>query len=163
MTQLDRLAMEMIAFDAGNAHRIQHFLKVHAFARLIAQGEGLDEETLFVLETAAYTHDIGIRPAMEAYGRGDGPLQEKLGPPIAREMLEKLAFAPEVTDRVCWLIAHHHTYTNIEGLDYRILVEADFLVNLHEHDDGPEAARAAEEKVFRTETGRRLLHAQFDI
>ena len=41
-------------------------------------------------------------------------------------MLETLDFEDSVIDRVCYLIAHHHTYTDINGLDYQILVEADF-------------------------------------
>lgn len=42
-------------------------------------------------------------------------------------------------DRVCWLVGHHHTYTDIRDLDYQILVEADCLVNLYE-DDAPRSA-----------------------
>ena len=40
-------------------------MKVHSFARIIGTKEGLDETSLFILEAAAYTHDIGIRPAEE--------------------------------------------------------------------------------------------------
>ena len=32
--------------------------------------------------------------------------------------------------RVEYLVGHHHTYKDIDGLDYQILVEADFLVNI---------------------------------
>lgn len=162
MNPLHELAMAMMAHDADNAHRIQHFLKVHAFARLIAQGEGIDEQTQFVLEAAAYVHDIGIKPAVERCGACPGPLQEELGPPLARSMMEKLGFDQQVIDRVCWLVGHHHTYTDIQGDDYRILVEADFLVNLHEHGDQADAVRAAEQTIFRTATGRHILHRQFE-
>ena len=31
----------------------------------------------------------------------------------------------EEIDRICYLIAHHHTYYNVDGLDYRILLEED--------------------------------------
>lgn len=58
-------------------------------------------------------------------------------------------------------MGHHHTYTDIQGLDYQILVEADFLVNLYEKDEGVEAQRAAYEKIFRTETGRQLCRDHF--
>lgn len=161
MTQLDRLAMAMMDFDRGSAQRIQHFLKVHHFAVLIAAGEAVDSSTRLVLEAAAYTHDIGIRPALEQFGSSAGELQERLGPPLAREMLTALDFAPQVVDRVCWLIAHHHTYTAIEGDDYRILVEADFLVNLFENGSSPETIASAREKMFVTRTGRAMLDAQF--
>ena len=161
MTQLERLAMAMVDFDRGSAQRIQHFLKVHHFASLIASGEGVDEATRFVLEVAAWVHDIGIRPALEQFGSDAGALQERLGPPLAAEMLRALDFAPQVIERVCWLVGHHHTYTNIEGMDYRILVEADFLVNLYENHASPEAVASAREKMFATRTGLALLDAQF--
>ena len=162
MDRLHELAMAMMEHDAGSAHRIQHFLKVHAFARLIAQGEGLDERTQLVLEAAAYVHDIGIKPAIARCGDDPGPLQEQLGPPLARTMMEKLGFEPDVIDRVCWLVGHHHTYAGIQGDDYRILVEADFLVNLHEHGDQADAVRAAEQNIFRTATGKHILHRHFE-
>lgn len=33
-------------------------MKVHSFARIIGTKEGLDETSLFILEAAAYTHDM---------------------------------------------------------------------------------------------------------
>lgn len=38
---IDLLIRGMIAHDAGHPHFIQHFLKVHEFARLIGIGENL--------------------------------------------------------------------------------------------------------------------------
>ena len=35
-------------------------------------------------------------------------------------------------ERVQYLIGRHHTYNDIDGIDYQILVEADFLVNMYE-------------------------------
>ena len=67
--QLDELFLQMIAFFSGDPKRIQHFMKVHSFARIIGTKEGLDETSLFILEAAAYTLDIGLRPAEEKYGR----------------------------------------------------------------------------------------------
>ena len=130
MNKIDALLLEMTAYEAGCPARIQHFFKVHAFSRLIGVQEGLDARTLFTLEAAACVHDIGIRAAHAKYGRSDGKLQEQEGPAAARELLERLGFDAETTERVCYLVGHHHTYKDIDGIDYRILVEADFLVNL---------------------------------
>ena len=33
--RLDKLLVKMIEFDSGDPKRIQHFLKVHSYARLI--------------------------------------------------------------------------------------------------------------------------------
>ena len=113
---------------------------------------------------AAILHDIGIRPSEEKYGRCDGKLQEQEGPAYAKEILAQF---PEVTaaetDRICYLIAHHHTYENVDGLDYRILLEADFLVNALEDDLPKEAIRKCRENVFETETGVYLLNTMFGV
>jgi HD domain len=153
--------MDMIAYYDGNPKRIQHFTKVHSYARLIGIGEELDDASLFILEAAAYTHDIGIRVAEEKYGRCDGKLQEQEGPIIAQKMLSQLGFENYIVERICFLIGHHHTYDNIDGLDYQILVEADFLVNLYEDDAGNRAIDKAYKRIFKTETGKKIFRLMF--
>ena len=159
--QLDDLFMDMIAYYDGDPKRIQHFTKVHSYARLIGIGEELDDASLFILEAAAYTHDIGIRVAEEKYGRCDGKLQEQEGPIIAQKMLSQLGFENYIVERICFLIGHHHTYENIDGLDYQILVEADFLVNLYEDDAGNRAIDKAYKRIFKTETGKKIFRLMF--
>ncbi len=155
-SMIETLIAEMIAYDAGDAPRIQHFIKVHDFSRTIGVLEGLDEETLFTLEAAAVVHDIGIHISEEKYGSCAGPYQELEGPPIAGEMLTRLGFPEEVTARVCYLVGHHHTYSGIDGIDYQILVEADFLVNLFEDNSPQSAVEHALKTIFKTETGKRF-------
>lgn len=156
--RLLRLLMDaMCDYDAGDARRIHHFVKVHGLARQIGQAEGLDENTLFTLEAAAITHDIGIRLAEKRYGRCDGKLQEELGPGEAEPMLAQLGFPRPVVRRVGCLIGHHHTTADVAGVDWQILLEADFLVNMVEEGLSAEAIDAAEEKLFRTAEGKRLL------
>ena len=46
MTKLDDLALHMITYYAADPARIQHFIKVHSFAALIARQEGMDAATL---------------------------------------------------------------------------------------------------------------------
>lgn len=159
--QLEDLFMDMIAYYDGDPKRIQHFTKVHSYARLIGIGEELDDASLFILEAAAYTHDIGIRVAEEKYGRCDGKLQEQEGPIIAQKMLSQLGFENYIVERICFLIGHHHTYDNIDGLDYQILVEADFLVNLYEDDAGNRAIDKAYKRIFKTETGKKIFRLMF--
>ena len=64
-------------------------------------------------------------------------------------------------ERVMYLIGHHHTYNNIDGIDYQILVEADFLVNLYEDNVSAEAVKNARRQIFRTSAGTRLLDNMF--
>lgn len=154
---LTRLMDAMCAYEAGCPERIHHLVKVHGFARQIGLSEGLDEDALFVLEAAAITHDIGIKPAMALQGSAPGPIQEKLGPPMAAKMLPELGFPPEVTERVCFLIGHHHTYQGVEGADWHILLEADYLVNMIEGHHPDASIDQARDTYFETEEGKRLL------
>ena len=158
------LILKMTAFNSGDPKRIQHLIKVYQFAHVIGVKEGLDAEALHILDMAAILHDIGIRPSEEKYGRCDGKLQEKEGPFFAREMLSEF---PEVSseeiDRVCYLIAHHHTYENIDGMDYRILLEADFLVNAMEDELQKGAMIHFRDKVFETVTGLYLMNTMFGL
>ena len=161
MKKLDNLFLQMIKWDAGNAELIQHFTKVHSYARLIGLGEGLDEKTQTILEAAAYVHDIGIKEGIEKYGRDDGPLQEKLGPPSARILLEKVGYSKDIIERVSFLVGHHHTYNSIEGKDYQILVEADFLVNLFERRSDNNEIKSVRERIFKTKTGLEIFDSMF--
>lgn len=161
MGRLNNLCKKMIKFYRGDPARIQHFLKVHSFAQLIGQEEGLDEKTMYILEAAAYVHDIGIRPSIEKYGKEHASLQEKEGPAEAEKMMRELGFEPDVIERVSYLVGHHHTYSNIDGMDYQILVEADFLVNYYENQMKEETIRKSVSKIFRTETGKHIAEEMF--
>ena len=173
--KLRKLMLAMIEYNSGDARRIQHLLKVHTLAKLIGEEEKLDDETLYILETAALTHDIGIRNSEKKYGSCNGKQQELEGPPEAEKLLRSLDFPEaekllrsldfdgDIIERVCWLIAHHHTYNNIEGADYRILVEADFLVNLYEDGVSREAVQTAYRRIFKTESGRAICRKMYAL
>ena len=160
---INKLHLAMIELYRGDAKRIQHFCKVHSYAKLIAETENVDKECLFIIEAAALTHDIGIHFCEEKYGNCNGKLQEKEGPAIAEKMLKELGFEQDVSDRVQYLIAHHHTYNNIDEIDYQILVEADFLVNIMEDGLSKEAALKAYESIFKTTCGKMICREMFDF
>ena len=67
---------------------------------------------------------------------------------IAEKLLGELGFEQDVSNRIQYLIAHHHTYDNINEIDYQILVEADFLVNVMEDGLSKEAALKAYHSSF---------------
>lgn len=161
MENKNPLLYEMISYYAKDPKRIQHFLKVYQFAKFIGEEEGLDQCTQHILETAAIVHDIGIKKAEQVYGNCSGKYQEELGPEEAEHMLRKLGYAADVVERVCYLVGHHHTYTNVEGLDYQILIEADFLVNLYEDHVETDGCQNALDRIFRTKTGKSLLQKMF--
>ncbi len=160
---INKVHLAMINLYQGDSKRIQHFCKVHSYAKLIGEMENVDEKTLFIIEIATLTHDIGIHLCEEKYGNCNGKLQEKEGPDIAKKVLSELGIAADVSDRVQYLIAHHHTYTNIDGIDYQILVEADFIVNMHEEDLSADAKEKTYNNIFRTESGKKICKEMFSI
>lgn len=160
----DDLILAMTEFDRGNAALIQHFLKVFQFAHTIGVQEGLSPAQLKILDAAAILHDIGILPSQKKYGSGAGKYQEEQGPIYAKPMLEQQGdFSPAEIDRICFLIGHHHTYTGVDGMDYRILLEADFLVNSFEGKLPEEKVIAGRNNFFETKTGKLLLNTMFDL
>ena len=58
MTIVSTMIKEMIKFEENNPERINHFLKVYGFAKVISEMEGLDKETQEILELAAVMHDV---------------------------------------------------------------------------------------------------------
>lgn len=155
----------MLEYFRGDARRCQHWIKVHSLAKQIAIGEGMEQHMLFILEATAMLHDCGIRPGELKYGKGNahGHVQEVEGPPEAKKLLEQLEFTAEDIERCCYLIAHHHTYENIQGLDYQVLVEADFLVNLFEHGSSQDTAAHVLKTIFKTATGKHICKMMFDL
>lgn len=151
-----------IAYEKSCVKRIAHMVKVHGYARTLGILEGLDEKTLLTLEAGAIVHDVGIQICEKKYGgMSPGNLQELEGPPLARKLLEALPFAPDIVDRVAYLVGHHHTYTDIQGKDYQILVESDFLVNFEEKNVPLESCQSVYNKIFATESGKRFMRLIF--
>ena len=149
--------IKMILAGGGNEHDINHFMKVWGFARTIGGAEGLDERTLNTLELAAVVHDIACPSLRKEYGNAPGSLQETAGPPLVREFFKDSGIDEEMLERISFLVGHHHTFTGVDGLDYQILLEADFLVNAGEHENDRKAVSRFHKNVFRTKTGLELL------
>lgn len=155
------VAKKMIEFSDGNLHDINHFMKVYAYAKTIGSLERLPADTQEILEIAALVHDIACPLCREKYGNTNGKYQELEGLALAKELLEELSIPAPVIDRVTYLVGHHHTYTNVDGLDYQILLEADFLVNADESQLGTEAIKRMRDKVFQTASGIQLLDSMY--
>lgn len=161
--RIRQLYLSMMAFDAGQPDLIQHFTKVHAYAKLIAESEGIDPHVAEVLEAAALVHDIGIPLCNQKYGSHPGPLQEKEGPPLARNMLSQLDFTPDEIDRVCALVGMHHTLSPVDGIDHQILLEADLLVNCFAHGNSRESLLNTWQTVIATPSGKRIFAMMFGL
>lgn len=149
---------KMIRFYEGNLHDICHFLKVLGYARTIGQLEKADAQTQKILELSAIAHDIACPLCRSRYGSANGADQEREGIPMTLEFYAEFDLTEAERSRICYLVGHHHTLTNVEGMDYQILLEADFLVNADEGNMPKEAIIAFRDRVFRTKTGTALLN-----
>lgn len=154
---------KMIDYFDGDIRRINHALKVYGFAKSIGELEGLQQDKQEILEIAAILHDIGIKESERKYSSSAGTYQELEGPPVAKELLMDSELSKEALDRICFLIGHHHTYTKIDDMDFQILVEADFLVNIFEDGMKKEQVKAAKEKYFKTVGGIGYLESMYGI
>ena len=107
--------------------------------------------------------NVNLLSQVRKNSASNGKLQEKEGPEIAKKLLAELHFDEKVSERVQYLIAHHHTYDAIDGIDYQILVEADFLVNILEDKLSDDAAKNAYRNIFKTKSGKRICREMFAL
>jgi HD superfamily phosphodiesterase len=162
----ERLIEKMKSVFGDDQRRIDHALKVLEYADAIMESERPESErpeseegvSALVVRAAAILHDIGIHEAERKHGRSSGPLQEIEGPPIARRILEDQGVDPEAVDHVCQIVANHHSARDIDTPEFRILWDADRLVNIPEELDMSDRTKIGKlvARVFRTESGRRL-------
>jgi HD superfamily phosphodiesterase len=145
----------MESYFGDDSRRINHAHKVTEYAEQILKNEAGDAT---VVIAAGLLHDIGIHQAEKKYGNTSGKYQEIEGPPIARDILTKLLVPRDKIDEICEIIAHHHSPGKITSLNFRILYDADWLVNLeHEYDirDKTKLGNIIS-RVFLTPTGQAL-------
>jgi hypothetical protein len=156
-----QVALEMMQNNCGDILRIEHSLKVWGYCRLLGIAQCLDDKTLEILELSALLHDIGISVAEKKYGRSTSHDQQVEGPPVAREILTKLGYKPDIIERICFIISRHHTYSSIDGADFQLLVEADFLVNSTEDSMTAKQITGFARNYFKSESGLKYLKLLF--
>lgn len=154
---------KMLTFSNGNIHDIDHLIRVWTYAKIIGELEGLDSETQFTLEIAAITHDIACPLCRKKHGNTNGRHQEEEGVLMVRNFLSGTGISEGQIDRVAFLVGHHHTFTGIDGMDYQILVEADFIANATENGYSKESAANFMAKIMKTQSGKRILTTVFGI
>ena len=151
----DDLVEEMKAVFGDDVRRVRHALAVLSYAEQIIEHEEADP---LVVKAAALLHDIGIQEAERKHGSSAGKYQEIEGPPIARRILDQLSVDPDRAEHVCRIVGSHHSARDIDTPEFRIIWDADWLVNLpEEHPEKTEAEiEVFIERTFRTGTGREL-------
>lgn len=147
--------MAMQTYFNGDTRRINHALKVTEYAEKLMKAEGGDYP---VIIGAAVLHDIGIHEAERKYGSSSGQYQEKEGPPIARRILAELGFPPHQIEEISEIIGNHHSPGKINTPNFKILYDADWLVNLKDEYDIKDKNKLNSiiNNVFLTESGQAL-------
>ena len=151
---------EMERFFGDDVRRIAHALEVASHALRIRAAEGGDRAIVMM---ASLLHDVGIKPAEERYGSSAGLYQEKLGPPIAGEILKKLGVEEEKIATAKALIAPHHPPGKITTKEFACLWDADFIVNLREVAPKMETEKLLHliDQKFMTNEGKRIAREIF--
>lgn len=149
------LISEMKSVFGTDDKRISHALAVLDFAEQIYCTEGGDE---LVVTAAAVLHDIGIHQAEQKHNSAAGNYQEIEGPPIARSILEKYGVEHEQIEHICKIIANHHSSKDIDTGEFRILWDADWLVNLKEFAANSDRLKLSGmiDRVFKTGRGQKI-------
>jgi hypothetical protein len=156
---------EMKRVFAPVPYGIEHTLRVLENAGILLEGEGANDEMRQTVTLAAILHDIGAVEAQRKYGSMEGHYQEIEGPPLAREILDRAGAPAETIERVCFIVGHHHTPEKIDGPDFQILWEADYLEYLlfGEKERDPQFLRQKVTQNFRTKTGVRLAYERLGL
>ena len=93
--------------------------------------------------------------------------QETLGPEVARTILASLKADAELVEEVCDIIGHHHHPRTQETDNFKVLYDADCIVNLEESvkeqpRDREKLAQVISETLL-TETGRALARKRLSV
>jgi endogenous inhibitor of DNA gyrase (YacG/DUF329 family) len=156
----DKLVARMKDVFGRDGKRINHALRVLDYAERIGAVEGGDP---LVIRAAAILHDIGIHEAERKHGSAAGKYQEMEGPPLAEAILKEDGLDPARIEHVCRIIANHHSARDIDTLEFRVLWDADQLVNLQEDSAAPREPEQRQRigRLFRTGKGRQLAGELF--
>ena len=153
----DRVAVEMKRYFKQDFKRIGHASRVARHAEKIGKQEG---GNLAVILTAAYLHDIGIKEAEKKHQNPETRHHEEEGPPLARDILEKLGAQESLVEEVCDIIGRHHHPKADETVNFKVVYDADLIANMEEaFKENPEARwdlETALQNHFLTESGRKL-------
>lgn len=149
------LIKEIENYFEKDKKRINHAKKVMVYAEELLKKEKAD---WLIVIPASILHDVGIKISEKKYRSIAGHYQEKEGPAIAKNILLKTDLSKENIDEICEIIAHHHSPGIINTKNFKVLYDADCLVNLKDeiHFKDKKELRKIIKKIFLTNTGREL-------
>ena len=160
----DMLKKELIKrledYFGSDEKRIAHAKNVLKYAEQLLRAEKADP---YVVIPAAVLHDVGIKAAEEKYGSAAARYQEKEGPAIAGRILVEMGYEDQNVYEICAIIARHHSPRAFEDTNFKVVYDADWLVNFPEEVAvrDPEKIRQTIRKIFLTPSGRETAEKLF--
>ena len=151
----NEIIKKMMAYFDYNSNHINHAYRVLNYAEEISSIEnGVPD----IVISSAILHDIGIPDCKKKYNSIEGQLQEIEGPPIAREILESLRMDEKIIKEVCEIIGCHHSRGEIDTVNFKIMWDADWLVNLPDVYDIKDKVKLQEiiSETFMTKAGLKI-------
>jgi uncharacterized protein len=124
-SKIEMIKQRMTSELSCSAHNIDHVMRVYNLCKLIAETESNVE--MDVLEPAALLHDIArVKESNDNSGETDHAV---LGAEMAGEILNELAYPPDLIEKIKHCILTHRYRTNNEPktIEAKILFDADKL------------------------------------
>lgn len=151
----DKLIEELENYFGTDKKRINHAKKVLEYSEEILRTEGGDWN---IVIPASILHDVGIKVAEEKFGSSAGNYQETEGPLVAEKIMLKEGLKRSDIKEICAIIAHHHTPGALDTINFKILTDADWLVNMKDEIDLKDKIKLKEfiNKVILTKKGKEL-------
>lgn len=155
---IKRKLLKVLELYFGNDTRIvNHTKEVMSFVEKLLEKEEGDR---CIVIPATILHDIGIKAAERKYGSSAPGYQEKEGQIAAREILLEMELKQEDVDEICQIIAHHHSPGKTNTRNFKLVYDADWLVNLRDEVDIKDKVKLREliDKIFLTNSGKKLAY-----
>ncbi len=165
----ERVAIEMKRYFDNDFKRIGHAGRVARLVKeigtMIADRDEHQDFNPAVAGIASYLHDIGIKEAEKKFDSSAPKYQHQEGPPVAREILTELGANEGIIEEVCDIIGHHHSPRPDETINFKVLYDADLIVNLEEKQKEAPSSQEHLEKIvtgsFLTQEGAEVASKTF--
>ena len=146
-------------------------ITAHTFENMCTQNRasGMTETVTAQYTLARYivTRSLYYQAVTDGYAAADAAVQQDIDDTRAaaqtadnREAYEQFIAGTGMTEaqiaRVAYLVGHHHTLQNICGMDYQILIEADYIANASENGYGKESIVHFLDTIMKTASGKYL-------
>ncbi len=157
---INQIHQDMYDYFGNDKKRKSHADSVLKNAKLISESETCDK---LIVEVSAILHDIGIHEAERKYNSSAGIYQEKEGPAIAKDILSKYDISNKDIEHICKIISNHHSDKDIATIEFKIIWDADWIVNIPDEFDLNDKIKINKiiSKVFKTQKGKELANSKY--